>query len=263
MNAKEHYQAGNLTEAIAAATEDVKQHPTDTSRRGFLCELLCFAGNFERADAQLDAIGHQDPETMLGVAMLRQLIRAEQSRQECFAEGRVPEFIEKPSKYIQLHLESLVSLREGRAEEAAKLLDEAEQLRPVLSGTCDGQQFDDMRDIDDLTASFFEILTSNGKHYWIPMEKVEVIEFRPPQRPRDLLWRRANIVTRGGPDGEVFLPALYAGSCCESDDQVRLGRMTDWRGGDAEPIRGIGQRMFVIGDQDRPILELKQLSITV
>ena len=105
------------------------------------------------------------------------------------------------------------------------------------------------------------VLTSTGKYYWIPMERVELIEFRPPERPRDLLWRRSHMVVRGGPDGEVFLPGLYFGSHADEDDRVRLGRYTDWRGGDGTPTRGIGQRVFLVGDSDQAILELQNISI--
>ena len=142
------------------------------------------------------------------------------------------------------------------------LLDDAERLRPKVSGICDGQPFNDLRDIDDLTAPFLEVLTSNGKYYWIPIERVELIEFRAPERPRDLLWRRVHMVVRSGPDGEVFLPTLYAGSATDPDPRIRMGRMTDWHGGDGSPVRGAGQRMFLIGDDGRSILELKQLAIT-
>ena len=262
MNATEHYKAGNLSEAVAAATEEVKQHPTDTSRRGLLVELLCFAGDLQRADLQLDAMGHQDPQSMLGISMFRQLVRAEQARQQFFGEGRLPEFLDQPAPHLQCHLEASIRLREGHPSEAAELLEEAERQRPAVAGTSGDQPFEDMRDIDDLTASFFEVLTSNGKYYWIPMERVALIEFRAPVRPRDLLWRRVHIVVRDGPDGEVFLPVLYPGSHAEPDDRIRLGRMTDWRGGEGLPVRGIGQRMFLIGEEDRSILELEKITIT-
>ena len=85
-----------------------------------------------------------------------------------------------------------------------------------MTGTCDDQPFDDLRDLDELTASFFEVLTSTGKYFWIPLERVDTVEFRAWERPRDLLWRRAHMVVRGGPDGEVYLPVLYAGSVCRS-----------------------------------------------
>src|SRR5947209_10684988 len=110
MNARECYQAGRLQDAIAAALAEVKQHPTDTGRRGFLVELLCFAGDLERADKHLDALGTQDPQAAVGVSLFRQLIRAEQARQQFFAEGRVPEFLDLPSPTLRLHLEASIRL---------------------------------------------------------------------------------------------------------------------------------------------------------
>src|SRR5439155_1325758 len=132
--------------------------------------------------------------------------------------------------------------------------------RPRVRGTCDGQPFTDLRDLDDLTAPVFEVLTSTGKYYWIPVERVELVEFRPPARPRDLLWQRARMVVRGGPDGEVYLPTLYSGTHAESDNGLRLGRATEWRGGDGAPVRGVGRRTFLVGDDTCPILELKELT---
>ena len=258
MTPQELFKAGSLQESIAAATEEVKRHPTDTSRRGFLCELLCFAGDFQRADVLLDALSNQDPQAALGVSLFRQVLRAEQARQDFYKQGRVPEFLDLPEPHLKLHLEASILLREGKPKEAAALLEQAEELRPSVSGTCDGAAFDDFRDIDDMTAGFFEVLTSTGKYYWIPAERIDLIEFRAAERPRDLLWRRAHAVVRGGPDGEVFFPALYGGTCAESDNLLRLGRMTDWRGG--EPKCGIGQRMFVVGEDDRTIMELKELT---
>jgi type VI secretion system protein ImpE len=262
MNARDLYQVGRLDEAIAAATDEVKRNPTDATRRGFLCELLCIAGNLDRADAQLDAIGHQDPQSMMGVSLWRQLIRAEQARQQFYAEGRLPEFLDQPSPVFRLHLEASIRLRENQPAEAASLLAQAEEQRIKPSGTCDGEAFTDLRDLDDVTAPFFEVLTSTGKYYWVPMERVELLELRPLGRPRDLLWRRAHMIVHGGPDGEVYLPTLYAGSRADTDEKIRLGRATDWRGGDGAPVRGAGLRTFLVGDKDRTILEIQQLTVT-
>lgn len=261
MNASECFQAGDLQAAITAMNAEVKQNPADINRRGFLCELLCFAGNFERADQQLDLMGTQDPQAMVGVALFRHLIRAEQARQQLHTDGRVPEFLTQPSPRIQLHLQASICLRENKPAEALQLLNQAEEQRPHLTGTCNGQPFEDLRDLDDLTASIFEVLTSNGKYYWIPMEDVELIELRPPARPRDLLWTRAHMVVHGGPDGEVYLPTLYAGSQKENDDRIRLGRLTDWKGGNGAPMQGVGQRTFLVGNEGHPILQLQALTI--
>jgi protein involved in temperature-dependent protein secretion len=42
----------------------------------------------------------------------------------------------------------------------------------------------------------------------------------------------------------------------EADDRLRLGRMTDWRGGDGTPVRGFGQRVFAVGGEARTVLEM-------
>jgi type VI secretion system protein ImpE len=261
MTAKDHYEAGRLKEAIAALNDEVKRHPADSSRRGFLCELLCFAGELDRADLNLDTLAHQDPQAAPGLSLFRHLVRAEQARQQFYSDGRVPELLDQPAPDIKLRLEASILLREGKVAEANTLLGQAEEQRPKCKGVCDGQPFEDLRDLDDLTSSFFEVLTSNGKYYWIPMDRVEIVEFRPAKRPRDLLWRQAAMTVRGGPDGEVYVPTLYAGTHQDTDDRVRLGRVTDWKRADGSPVRGIGQRTFLVGDEARTIMELTEISI--
>ena len=108
-----------------------------------------------------------------------------------------------PTPFLQLHLQAVIACREQRLADAAALVAQAEEQRVHVRGTCNDQAFEDLRDLDDLTAGFFEVLTSTGKYYWIPMEAVELIEFRPPERPRDLLWRRAHMIVADGPDGRL------------------------------------------------------------
>ncbi len=262
MNASELYDAGNLREAITAQSSAVKSKPTDVDARGFLCELLCFAGDLDRADKQLEAMGHQAPEAMLGVSMFRQLLRGEIARRDFYADGRLPEFIGEPTAHIRDHLQATIALREGDISAAADLLRQAEENRPKVSGTCDGVEFEDFRDLNDLSAGFFEVITSNGKYYWIPTETVEFIEFREPERPKDLLWRRAQMVVTGGPDGEVFLPAIYAARDNEPDDSLRLGRSTDWKEQSEGLIEGAGLRTFLVGEDAKQIIELGEFQFS-
>ena len=263
MSASESFQAGRLDEAIAAATQEVKQNPADPSRRGLLAELQCFAGQLEKADQQLDVLCDLDPQSALGLVAFRQLIRAEQARTQFFTEGRVPELLDQPGERLELHLEASIRIREGYEKEAAELLARAEELRPRPQVVSDGQSFDDIRDLDDLTSSFIEVYTSSGKYYWVPIEKIEEMEFRAPERPRDLLWRRVHMVVAGGPDGEVFVPALYPGTHSATEDQLRLGRSTDWRQAEDGPVRGVGQRMFLLGEETRGVLAINDLGFSV
>lgn len=263
MTAAEHFQAGALAEAIDAASQAVRVRPKDLSTRGLLCELLCFAGELDRADNHLDILGDQSPELEVGLALFRQLLRAERARQDFFENGRVPEVVEAPGDDLKRRFEASIHIRDGNQRQAARLLDGAEAARRHLAGRCDGDSFDDLRDLDDLTASVLEVLTSTGKYFWIPLERVELVEFHPPQRPRDLLWRRCRMVVRDGPDGEVFVPALYHATNRHGDDRARLGRLTDWTGGGGkgDPVRGVGLRTFLVGDEARSIMEISTLEL--
>ena len=138
-----------------------------------LGELLAFAGNLERADVVLDAASAIDPSTALVVAEFRQLIRADMARRQLFRDGRVPEFLTDPTETQRLQLAALVALRAGDLAEAARQAQAAEAARPRTPGKHGDAAFDDMRDADDLLAGSFEVLTTTGKYFWIPTERVQ------------------------------------------------------------------------------------------
>ncbi len=259
MEAKHYYENGQLQKAIAVITEEIKKEPQAINKRDFLCELLCIVGELERADKQLDIIVQQDARATVGAALMRQLIRAEEARQQCFKDGRLPEFIGEPSASLQLHLQAMMELREGSSRLACQYLQQAEKKRPLVQGECNGKSFQGLRDLDDTCASFFEVLTSNGKYYWIAFEQVKQVEFRAPERPIDLIWRRAHMTLFNGPEGEIFMPAIYVNTLPE-DETAKLGHKTAWPGGEDKPVVGIGQRLFLIGDNAISMLEINELN---
>lgn len=259
MTASELLQAGQLAAATEAAVAAVKQSPTEMGRRFLLAELLCFQGEWERADKQLETLMQQADESALRVMLFRQLLRAETARRQFYTEGRLPEFVAEVSPSLRLHLDASIALREGKPTEAMELLEQAENQRPRVTGKRGDQSFDDLRDVDDMNAGYFEVLTSNGKYYWIPTERIESMEFEKPQRPIDLIWRCVHLNVTDGPEGNVYLPALYVDTPGQPDEQLRLGRGTEWIGGDGSPARGIGQRIYLIGDEAIPIMQLDKI----
>jgi type VI secretion system protein ImpE len=255
-SAADAFKAGKLADAVAAAIEQVRTNPTDRGKRMFLAELFCFTGDLERADNQLNVLFQPDAPELMVVTLFRQLLRGETARREVFGQGRVPEFIAQPGEHIKLHLEAMIRLRENKPAEAAEVLAKAETMRPVVSGSCDGVPFDDFRDLDDLAAPILEVITANGNYYWVPTETVELLEFHKPERTRDLYWRPAHLIVKDGPDGIVYFPTLYPGSHAAGNEAVKLGRQTDWTGGEAQPYRGLGLREYLVGDSSRSILEI-------
>jgi type VI secretion system protein ImpE len=246
-----------LDEAISTMNLEVKNNATSVDKRALLAELLCISGNLERADVILNAISDLDPGAAVGVAMFRQLVRAEQARQQFYTEGRLPEFHTKPDPVLELELRAAVAMREGALQEVTSLLAERESVRQPTPGVADEVTFDDFRDLDDLNAAHIEVLTTTGKYFWIPTSSIASIEFRKPERRRDLLWRRAHLSINDGPDGEVFMPAIY---CSKSASAAhRLGHVTDYDGGEGSPAFGKGLREFLLGDQAKTILELGKI----
>src|SRR3984885_2885576 len=255
------FRAGRLDEAVAAAQAVLRKAPTDLNARVLLGELLAFTGNLERADVVLDAASAIDPTTALVVAEFRQLVRADMARRQLFRDGRVPEFLGEPTETQRLQLAALVALRAGDLAEAAQQAAGAEAVRPHAPGAHNGTAFDDLRDVDDLLAGSVEVLTTTGKYYWIPTERLISVTLHPPKRPRDLLWRRASMSVDQGPDGDVYIPVVYAGDETMTEPQ-RLGRETDWQQAEGGPVRGVGQRVFLVGEEDVAIMELGTLTFT-
>jgi type VI secretion system protein ImpE len=102
---------------------------------------------------------------------------------------------------------------------------------------------------------------ARGEYYWVPLEQIDTLAANPPKFPRDLFWFPARLSVRQGPAGDVFLPALYPGTHEHADDQVRLGRMTDWKAPEGGPVQGIGLRVFLVGDDLVNLPDWRELQI--
>ena len=105
-----------------------------------LAELLCFAGDFERADKQLDAIGAPGPADGRGrSALFRQLLRAEQARQQFSRRGAAAR-VSRPA--VAAAASGTWRRRSGSARGSRPrpppCSTRPKQQRPALPGTCDG-----------------------------------------------------------------------------------------------------------------------------
>ena len=233
MNPLELYRAGRLNDAIKALGAELRDNPTDFRRRTFLFELLCFAGEYERADKQLEVLAQAGPETEMGVLLYRSALFAERQRQDVFERGDFP---------------------------STQLPDDDSTSR---GGTANGKSFTDFSDADPRVGPKLEIFAA-GNYLLLPLEHVASIEIPPPSKLRDLIWTPAAVRTtpafKGTELGEVFLPVLAPFSWRHPDEAVRLGRMTVWetpQGGEYQVP--YGQKMWVVDEEEIPFLELRAL----
>jgi type VI secretion system protein ImpE len=258
---RELFQAGQLQAAIESLTAEVRANPMDPGRRAFLFELLCFAGQWDRAEKQIDVLSSQGAQAQIGVQVYKGCVAAERERVRLRTEGLQPHFLGEPPPYVDLLLHAHLRAKEGNAKEARELLDRVEEQRPALPGTVNGAPIEDVREADDFLGPILELVVK-GEYVWMPFEQIKRVELDEPKRARDLLFTPARIEARDGTVGEVFVPALYARSSEHGDDAVRLGRMTDWIALADDLSRPAGLRTLLFGGhEDLSILEVRTLEI--
>jgi type VI secretion system protein ImpE len=231
MSVQELLQAGKLQEAIQSLGAEVRDRPDDTRRRTFLFELLCFTGDFGRAEKHLSLLSDSNPDAAMGALMYRSALSAERKRQ-AFFEGKHFEDSPPPAKW--------------------------------RSGTLNGEAFRSIEDIDPRIGSRLEVFIA-GEYVWLPFAQIGSLTMGPPRYLRDLLWASATITAgpamQGQEFGEVLMPILYPFSAKHERDSVKLGRETDFVLAPEEPIEiPYGQKLFVL-DEERsvPILEIRSL----
>ena len=231
MSARELFQAGKLHEAIQALSAELRDHPTDTQRRTFLFELLCFAGDFERAAKHLAVLSEASADAGVGALLYRSALAAELQRQSLFQKKEYP------------------STPGGGSARP----------RP---GTLNGRPFQTIADADPRINSRLEVFVA-GEYVWLPFEFVGSIVIEPPRFLRDLIWATARVATapefKGREFGEVLLPVLCPLSAQHADDSVRLGRATDWQQADGVDVP-LGQKLLLVdGEEVIPFLEIREL----
>lgn len=228
MTARELFQSGKLSEAVQALGAELRDNPTDAKRRTFLFELLCFAGEYDRAEKQLHVLAGANKEAEMGAVLYFSTLHAERVRHDLFQKKDYP--------------------ATGPAEPRA--------------GTLNGQPFESIEDADPRIGARLELFAA-GAYLWIPFEHIESIEVQAPRRLRDLLWAPALVRTgpafRGTELGEVLLPVLSPFSWRYPNDAVRLGRATEWGQEDDGENVPFGQKSLLVDGEDFPILEVRKL----
>jgi type VI secretion system protein ImpE len=230
MTAKELYRAGKLNEAIQAVSQELRNNPTDLKQRTFLFELLCFAGEYDRAEKHLAVLSEGSAEAATGALLYRAALAAERSRNDLFEKKDYP---------------------------TARVA-----TRP---GTLDGKPFEELEDADERVGARLEIFAA-GQLMWIPFEHVASVEIAAPKRLRDLLWAPALVHTgpsfRGAELGEVLIPVLAPFSFRHADDAVKLGRSTVWEEQPDGQFVPFGQKMLLVDGEEIPILEVRRIEVT-
>jgi type VI secretion system protein ImpE len=256
----ELYKAGKLKDAIDAQMQEVRNHPGDAARRLFLFELLVFAGDLDRAFRQTEAMNFTEPEMLAALAIWRDLLNSERMRRRVFKEGEKPKFLVPVTEHVQLRLDAVKALREGKNDEAGALLAKAAAVTPPKTGTLNGNKFSALHDADDLFGGILEVMHM-GNYYWVPLENVASISVTAPKYPRDLYAVSVMLEMANGEDGEVLIPALYPNAHESPNSEIQLGHTTDLREIGHGMSIGSGLRTFFADDNTLSLVEWQELII--
>src|SRR5204862_7782165 len=138
MTATELFQQGKLQQAIEVLGEEVRNAPLDAKRRTFLFELLCFSGDYDRAEKHLTVLAESNKQAGMGGLLYRAALHAERMRHEMFTKREWPRHTGEPK---------------------------------AISGTLDGQPFQSISDTDPRIGDNLEVLVA-GSYMWIPLEHI-------------------------------------------------------------------------------------------
>ena len=230
VDAKQLVQQGKVREAVQALGAWLRDHPTDVPARTFLFELLCFAGEYDRAEKQLGLLAEGNSQKEMGAILYYSALHAEKTRNDMF---RRSDFSHSPAKQ-------------------------------QISGTLNGKRFESITDADPNIGPRLEAYAA-GSYIWVPFEHIESVQVEAPRRLRDTLWATASI--RTGPAfketdmGQALLPAIYPLSWMHPDESVWLGRLTEWVADESGREYPLGQKLLLVDDEEVPFLEIRSLEI--
>ena len=232
MKSDDLVRAGKLDEAVDWLSAYLRDSPGDTRARTSLFELLCFQGDYDRAEKHLNVLSEGNKDTMAGALLYHGALHAERLRREMFEKSSYPPPLPSSST--------------------------------SLAGTVNGKPFQSISDADPRLGARLEVFGA-GDYFWIPFAQIETITIEPPKRLRDLLWTPARVTTAPGFQqrelGEVLVPALSPLTFRHPEAEVRLGRLTEWCADEQGIEQPYGQKMLRIDGEEFPMLEIRRLEL--
>ena len=259
MNALELYEQGRLSEAITAQQEELARTPDDHTARTFLAMLFLFAGEFDLATDAIEPIP-TDARWEKDKRTFSELIASERKRWHAFDESIFPASDTEIPEHLHQRWKAMMSLFDSTPDNVIDCIDQADAFCPNLHGHVDGREFVGFRDADDFFASVIEVF-EGGNYYWLAPEQVKRIQFPDMEGLREDLYREAILTRTDGRESRVFLPVLYFGSHLAEEEAIRMGLETDFFAIADGPLRGIGRRILLLGQEELTLPDCKQIDI--
>ena len=260
MDIAQYIKAGNLTEALKAVQQQVRNCPAEAKYRVLLFQLQVILGLWDKARTQLDVLKDLDPDAQFMVQTYQQMLLCEGIRNDVFLAKRAPMVFGEPEPWIALLIEAITREVKGDFENADAMRAEALEQAPVTSGTIDNEPFEWIADADSRIGPILEVVV-NGQYYWVPFYRLSAIQITAPEDLRDFVWLPAQFIWANGGEAFGFIPSRYPNSEDTDDSQIKLSRKTVWDEISPKAYKGMGQRILTSNMTDYPLLDIREIKL--
>ncbi|TPE19184.1 protein of avirulence locus ImpE [Pantoea vagans] len=253
----------SLSEALADVTRQIQASPASADLRAAFVQLLCLAGNWSRAQTQLQSWLALSPQAQPTVNLLQQAIAGELQRDAVLRGEAQPVLPGSAWHWCDTLLAALQAEAEGDAACGSALRAEALELAAANPGSATQQDqpssFSWLMDGDSRFGPVCEVI-SQGRYYWIPFAAIREMQFQAPASVTDLVWRHTRVQLIDGSEQVCQIPARYPLLAGAEERFLRAGA-TEWQplGDDPDQFIGQGQKMWLTDSAEFSLLSLQQV----
>lgn len=261
---QQHLASAPLAENLARITAQIQANPADADLRAAFVQLLCLAGNWTRAQTQLQSWLALTPQAQPTVTLLQQAIAGEQQRAAVLRGEAQPQLPGSAWPWCATLLAALQAEAAGDIARGAGLrqqsLDDAEANPGTLEQQDQSVAFPWLMDGDSRFGPVCEAIV-NGRYYWVPFAAIREMQFQPPASVTDLVWRHTLIQLVDGSEQVCQIPVRYP-LPEEADERWLRASVTEWQplGHDDSQFIGLGQKTWLSADAEHPLLTLERLT---
>ena len=289
MSALQHLKSGDLSKALAALQNDVRNNPADPKLRVFLFQLYAVVGESDRALNQLNVLRDLSKESLTLAQTYQEALQCESFREEVFESRRTPLLFGEPEEWVAMLVSALQQAsnlpassqlrglafekaaavpgritfypqtQSARDAAASESMESSDEHRSEPSDGNRSVGFEWLADADSRLGPVFEAII-HGKYYWVPMNRVRSVTFERVTDLRDLVWLPAKFEWTNGGEVVAFVPTRYAKSSKSSDDAIRLARTTAWTEVDEDTYFGTGLRLLATDQGEYPMTDIAQIT---
>ncbi|PXW22021.1 type VI secretion system accessory protein TagJ [Pantoea sp. JKS000250] len=265
MESLQHHLANaTLSETLADVTRQIQASPANADLRAAFVQLLCLAGNWARAQTQLQSWLALSPQAQPTVNLLQQAIAGELQRDAVLRGETQPVLPGSAWHWCDTLLAALQAETAGDVARGSALRADALELAAANPGTATGQDqptaFSWLMDGDSRFGPVCEVI-NQGRYYWIPFAAIREMQFQAPASVTDLVWRHTRVQLVDGSEQVCQIPARYP-LLAGADERFLRASVTEWQplGDDPDQFIGQGQKMWLSDSAEFSLLSLQQVA---